>query len=150
MIGWAAVTGEVSLGSILLFAIIFFWTPPHFWALALYRSGDYERAGVPMLPVVAGRAATKRQILAYTLLLLPLGLSPSLLGLTGWIYGGASLLLGLGFAGLALRVLSEPEGAGDQAARQLFGYSILYLFLLFALMLLDCAPGLLTSFGAAS
>ena len=83
MIGWAAVTGDVSLMPILLFAIIFMWTPPHFWALALYRSGDYARAGVPMLPVVAGARATKRQILLYSILLVPLTLSPWLLGYAG-------------------------------------------------------------------
>ncbi len=140
MIGWAAVTGSVSLESIALFLIIFMWTPPHFWALALYRAGDYARAGVPMLPVVAGPEATKRQILLYTLALLPLAPLPALLGTAGYLYGAAALLLGLAFVGLAVRVLRQP---GERAARQTFGFSILYLFLLFALLILDRAPGLL-------
>src|SRR5690606_16483518 len=95
MIGWAAVTGSVSLESAVLFLIIFMWTPPHFWALALYRAGDYARAGVPMLPVVAGAEATKRQILLYTLALLPLAPLPTLMGFAGYLYGAVSLLLGL-------------------------------------------------------
>jgi len=140
MIGWAAVTGGVSLESVALFLIIFIWTPPHFWALALYRAGDYAKAGVPMLPVVAGSAATKRQILLYTLALLPLAPLPTLLGTTGYVYGAAALILGLAFVGLALRVLRDP---GERAARQTFGFSILYLFLLFALVILDRTPGLL-------
>src|SRR4051812_28973597 len=97
MIGWAAVTGDVSLASIALFALIFFWTPPHFWALALVKSGDYARAGVPMLPVVAGARETKRQILIYVVLLLPIALAPTLLGVAGWIYGSAAIALGLMF-----------------------------------------------------
>ncbi len=140
MIGWAAVTGGVSLDSVVLFLIIFMWTPPHFWALALYREGDYAKAGVPMLPVVAGKAATRRQILVYTLLLAPLALLPAALGTAGWVYAGVAAVLGGCFVLLARKLQREP---GDRAARQLFGYSILYLFLLFALLIVDRAPGLL-------
>jgi heme o synthase len=136
MIGWAAVTGDVTLASVVLFLIIFFWTPPHFWALALFSSADYARAGVPMLPVVAGAAATKRQILAYTLILLPLGLAPWGLGVAGaWYAAGAAVLGGL-FVVSAFRVL---RGTDDRPAKQMFGYSILYLFALFALLIMDRA-----------
>ncbi len=140
MIGWAAVTGEVSLASIALFLIIFMWTPPHFWALALYRRGDYARAGVPMLPVVAGIRATKRQMLLYTAALFPLALAPWALGTAGAIYGGGAILLGALFILLAVRVWLDP---GERAAKQMFAFSILHLFLLFALLILDRAPGLL-------
>jgi len=140
MIGWAAVTGNVSLASIALFAMIFMWTPPHFWALALYRSKDYARAGVPMLPVVAGRRETKRQILYYALLLVPVTLAPWALGVVGRCYGIAALALGALFVICALRVYREDDEGHDRAARQMFGFSILYLFLLFALMIVDCAP----------
>ena len=138
MIGWAAVTGDVSWASIALFAIIFFWTPPHFWALALFRCKDYARAGIPMMPVVAGEAATKRQMLVYTLLLLPLSVLPTLLGATGTLYLASALALGLVFTGLALAVLREPPGQHRQAKR-MFGFSVLYLFLLFALLMVDRA-----------
>jgi protoheme IX farnesyltransferase len=144
MIGWAAVTGEVSVPSIALFLLIFMWTPPHFWALALYRRGDYAAAGVPMLPVVAGEAATKRQMLLYTLLLLPVGVAPYFLGIAGIVYGAAAVVLGLLFVLCALRVLRET---GYRAAKQMFGFSILYLFLLFALLIVDRAPGLLGDVG---
>ena len=140
MIGWAAVTGDVGVASLALFAIIFMWTPPHFWSLALYRAEDYARAGVPMLPVVAGRAETKRQILLYAALLAPLTLLPWALGLVGAFYGIVATLLGLLLIICALRLRREPEEAGDRAARQMFGFSILYLFLLFALMIVDRAP----------
>jgi len=139
MIGWAAVTGEVSLASIALFAIIFFWTPPHFWALALFRAGDYGKAGVPMLPVVAGRRATKRQILIYTAILFPLGLAPWALGAAGAIYGLAALVLGGLFLVSALAVLREPDEAGDKAAKRMFGYSIFYLFAIFGALMIDAA-----------
>lgn len=144
MIGWAAVTGDVSLVSLALFALIFMWTPPHFWALALYRSDDYARAGVPMLPVVAGRKETKRQILLYALLLVPVTLAPWALGAVGTIYGAVALALGALFVLCALRVYREgddapDERARDKAAKQMFGFSILYLFLLFALMIVDRA-----------
>ncbi|MCR9221281.1 MAG: heme o synthase [Alphaproteobacteria bacterium] len=141
MIGWAAVTGDVSLGSIALFAIIFFWTPPHFWALALFRTGDYDKAGVPMLPVVAGRKATKRQILVYSALLLPLGLAPWALGVAGPIYGAAALVLGGLFLVSGLAVLREPDGAGDKAAKRMFGYSIFYLFAIFGALMVDAVHG---------
>jgi protoheme IX farnesyltransferase len=137
MIGWAAVTGDVSLASISLFLIIFMWTPPHFWALALFRAGEYAKAGVPMLPVVAGRRETKRHILAYSALLVPLGTLPSLLGVTGYVYAAASVGLGLVFLAGAVAVWRED---GDRAAKALFGYSILYLFLLYALIMIDRAP----------
>ena len=140
MIGWAAVTGGVDLQSIALFALIFFWTPPHFWALALYREIDYAKAKIPMLPVVAGPVVTKRQILLYSLILAPLGLLPAFLGTAGIVYALVALVMGLGFVGLALRVQRDP---GERAPRQLFGYSILYLFVLFGMLIIDRVPGLL-------
>ena len=139
MIGWAAVTGDLSLLPILLFAIIFMWTPPHFWALALYRSDDYARAGVPMLPVVAGERETRRQIMIYSLLLVPLTLSPWFLGLVGPLYGVGAAVLGAFFLVLAFRIW---RGTGDRAAKHMFAYSILYLFLLFALLLAEHGLGL--------
>ena len=141
MIGWAAVSGDISLVSVALFTIIFLWTPPHFWALALYRSDDYARAGVPMLPVTAGDAETRRQILLYSLLLVPATLAPWALGAVGLIYLGGALLLGGVFLAGAVAVRRET---GDSAAKRLFGYSIAYLFLLFALMILDRASGSLS------
>ncbi len=140
MIGWAAVTGDVGLASLALFAMIFMWTPPHFWALALYRSDDYQRAGVPMLPVVAGRRETKRQILLYAVLLLPVTLAPYFLGVAGPVYGALAALLGAIFIGCAVRVYREPDAARDRAARRMFAFSILYLFILFALLIVDRAP----------
>lgn len=134
MIGWAAATGTVSVESLALFAIIFLWTPPHFWSLALFRSGDYAEAGVPMLPVVAGVRETKKQILLYTLLLVPVTLTPCLLGLSGPLYGAAAALLGLGFLAAAVRVWFD---ATDRSAGRMFGTSILYLFLLFAMLIVD-------------
>lgn len=148
MIGWVAATGSISLDAILLFALIFFWTPPHFWALALYRNSDYERAGVPMLPVVAGEGATKRQIMLYSLLLLPLAVAPTLAGTVGVVYGAVALLLGLIFLAGAFAVYRAPSGqATDRAAKRLFAFSILYLFLLFALLIIDRQPGLLAGMG---
>jgi protoheme IX farnesyltransferase len=132
MVGWAAVTGGVELPSILLFLIIFLWTPPHFWALALYRSGDYERAGVPMMPVVAGPDATKRQMLAYTILLLPIAASPYFVGAAGLTYLVGSLVLGALFVLCAVRVMRTSD---HKPAKQMFGYSILYLFLLLGLLM---------------
>jgi heme o synthase len=140
MIGWAAVTGTVSLESVTLFAMIFMWTPPHFWALSLYRCGDYEAAGVPMLPVVAGKAATKRHMLIYTLLLVPVGMAPTLLGFAGWTYGAAALVLGLIFVAAAVAVLRD---ATDRSAKRMFGFSIFYLFALFALLIADRAIGIM-------
>ena len=136
MIGWAAVTGGVSVESLTLFLIIFLWTPPHFWALALFAKSDYARAGVPMLPVVSGVKTTKRQILYYCLALLPVSILPSFLGTAGWAYGAVAFVMSLGFIGLSLRILREE---GDRAAKQTFGYSILYLFVLFTLLMVDSA-----------
>jgi protoheme IX farnesyltransferase len=135
VIGWAAVTGDVSLEPIVLFLIIFFWTPPHFWALSLYRAEDYARAGVPMLPVVAGEPETRRQILLYTLLLAPIGVAPWFLGYTGAIYGMTAVVTGAAMVALAFRIRAEKRGY--VAAKQMFGFSILYLFLLFAMLLVD-------------
>ncbi|MDB3954290.1 heme o synthase [Alphaproteobacteria bacterium] len=138
MIGWAAVTGSVGVESLVLFAMIFFWTPPHFWALALYRSGDYEKAGVPMLPVVAGQRETKRQMLLYTLLLLPLALAPTFMGIAGWLYGGVAAVMGVLFCMTALAVWYDES---DRAPKRMFGFSIFYLFVLFALMIADRTVG---------
>jgi heme o synthase len=134
MIGWAAATGDVGWPALILFALIFFWTPPHFWSLALYRADDYAKAGIPMLPVVAGARATRFQILAYTLLLWPISLAPTLMGTVGWVYGGAALVLNLGFTALAVRLSVRRD---DGAARAMFRFSLLYLFLLFAFLLVD-------------
>ena len=136
MIGWAATTGSVSIEPILLFLIIFFWTPPHFWALALYRTEDYSRAGIPMLPVVNGDLSTRWQILHYTLVLVPLGISPWLLGYTGAIYGTTAIVTGAIMITLAWQVLRERRPA-ERASRNLFAFSILYLFLLFAVLLVE-------------
>jgi protoheme IX farnesyltransferase len=140
MIGWAAVTGGTAVEPILLFLIIFFWTPPHFWALSLYRTEDYARAGVPMLPVVAGDRETRRQILIYTLLLAPLGVTPWLFGYAGATYGIAAVTVGAIMIALALRV--RAERGGHAACKQMFAFSILYLFLLFAMLLVDRMSGL--------
>ena len=134
MVGWAAATGEVTLGSIALFALIFMWTPPHFWALALYREGDYARAGVPMMPVVAGARETKRQILLYTALMIPVSLAPWALGLVGWVYGAVAIALGAGFMALAVAIWFDDT---DRPARRTFRFSILYLFALFATMMVE-------------
>jgi protoheme IX farnesyltransferase len=140
MIGWAAVTGSVSIESMLMFLIIFMWTPPHFWALALYRSRDYERVGVPMLPVVAGPQETRRQIWLYSLVLTPLAVLPAVIGLGGLAYAVASVGLGITFLYLAWRVRTITQGReADKAARRLFAFSILYLFLLFAVLLAEHA-----------
>jgi protoheme IX farnesyltransferase len=136
MIGWAATTGALSLEPILLFLIIFFWTPPHFWALALYKTDDYARAGIPMLPVVSGDASTRRQILLYTLILVPLGIAPWPLGYTGAIYGVTAVISGAIMLVLGWQVLREQPPA-ERASRNLFAFSILYLFLLFAVLLVD-------------
>jgi len=134
MIGWAAVTGDIGWGAIALFAIIFFWTPPHFWALSLYRAGDYAIAGVPMLPVVAGPRETKRQMLFYTLVLWPVALTPWLLGLAGALYAGGALVLCAIFSGQAVLVCSDTT---DRSARRMFAFSLIYLFLIFTLLLVD-------------
>jgi len=138
MIGWAAVTGDIGWGAIALFAIIFFWTPPHFWALSLYRADDYAAAGVPMLPVVAGPRETKRQMLLYTLVLWPVALAPWLLGLADASYAAGALLLSAAFTGLAVLVCCDIT---DRAARRMFAFSLLYLFLIFSFLLADQMGG---------
>jgi protoheme IX farnesyltransferase len=144
MIGEAVVTGDFGMTSIVLCAIIFLWTPPHFWALALVKSGDYARAGIPMLPNVAGPAATRRQIVAYTLVLAPVAVLPALMGFGGLIYLSVSVLSGLAMIALAFRVLRVTEGEpANKAAYALFGFSILYLFLLFAVLLAENGLGLM-------
>ena len=143
MIGWAAATGTVGLESIVLFVIIFMWTPPHFWALALYRCRDYERAAVPMLPVVSGADETRRQILLYSLVLAPLGTAPAAIGLGGGLYLTVSAALGAIFLWLAVRVYRTREGReADTAAKRLFAFSVLDLFLLFAVLLVEHAFGI--------
>lgn len=134
IIGWAAVTGGVSWEAWLLFTIIFLWTPPHFWALALYRNADYTRVGVPMLPVVAGRDTTKNHMLAYTAILLGVTLLPWMLGMSGAVYGVCALLLGGRFLHYAWRVKRSTD---DAVARSMFGFSILYLFALFMAFMAD-------------
>ncbi|MGA9002431.1 MAG: heme o synthase [Pseudolabrys sp.] len=136
VIGWAAVTGSLSLEPVLLFLIIFFWTPPHFWALALYRTDDYARAGIPMLPVVSGDASTRRQILVYTLILVPLGVAPWAFGYAGALYGITAVVMGAVMVTLGWQVLLESRPA-ERASRNLFAFSILYLFLLFAVLLVE-------------
>ena len=143
MIGWAAATGTVSLESLVLFLIIFMWTPPHFWALALLRARDYERAGVPMLPVVKGEDETRRQILVYSLILAPLGCVPAIVGLGGGLYTVAAGFLGAFFVMFAYACYSERVGPdAERAAKNLFAYSVLYLFLLFAVLLVEQGFGL--------
>ena len=138
MIGWAAVTGDVSLFSVVQFLIIFLWTPPHFWALALFKSGDYARAGVPMMPNVAGEASTKRQIFAYSLPVALVGVAPAFMGVASAAYGLFAAALGAGFVWYAWKVLRMPESdRGMGPAKMLFGYSVFYLFAIFAALLLD-------------
>jgi protoheme IX farnesyltransferase len=138
LIGWAAATGDIGWGALALFAIIFFWTPPHFWALSLYSSREYAAAGVPMLPVVAGPRETKKQMLLYTVVLWPVTLAPWLLGLAGPFYAGGVAALSLAFSGAAIRVWRDQ---GDRSARQMFAFSLLYLFLIFTLLLADHSAG---------
>jgi heme o synthase len=151
-IGWAAVTGSLALAPLVLVAITFLWTPPHFWALALYRSDDYARAGVPMMPVVKGKRATRKRILAYALLLFPVGLAPAVIGLAGPLYAAAAMLLGGWMLVGAIAVYRETDEAKEPAARRLFGVSILYLFALFAALILErlmsVAPFGVHAFGA--
>jgi len=145
MIGWAAATGTIGLESVLLFLIIFFWTPPHFWALSLWRAEEYARAGIPMLPVVAGHAETRRQILLYSIVLAPVGASPWLLGYAGLLYGVTAIVAGAAMIGLSLHItVLGDDDEGLRGAKRLFGVSILYLFVLFAVLLIDDllgAPG---------
>jgi protoheme IX farnesyltransferase len=133
VVGWAAATGSVSVESLVLFAIIFMWTPPHFWALAIFKTKDYARAGVPMLPVVAGEAATRRQILLYTLVLAPLGVVPTIMGFAHWFYGVVAIAGGLALVYAAIDIVARPTEPGPP--RRMFGWSILYLFVLFAVLL---------------
>ena len=134
LIGWAAVTGDVGWGGVALFGIIFFWTPPHFWALSLYRAEEYAAAGIPMLPVVAGARETKRQMLLYTLMLWPATLMPWLLGLAGPFYAVCAGVLSLIFTGTAIRVWRDDT---ERSARQMFHFSLFYLFLIFTVLLVD-------------
>lgn len=143
VIGWASVTGHIGVLPMVLFFIVFFWTPPHFWSLALYASTDYEKAGVPMLPVVKGARHTRWNVFIYTLILFPLALSPWFLGLAGRIYGATAFVLGSAFIYFAWGVLRDRQDAAgvsltkDQPARAAFKFSILYLFLLFAACAVD-------------
>jgi protoheme IX farnesyltransferase len=143
MIGWTAATGSVSLESFVMFLIIFIWTPPHFWALALVRSKDYERAGVPMLPVTHGPDETRRQILIYSLILAPLGMAPAVMGFGGLLYTVIASILGAFFVVFAVDCNRIRKGeAADRAAKHLFAYSVLYLFVLFAALLVEQGFGL--------
>ena len=139
MIGWAAVTGDVTLMPALLFTLIFLWTPPHFWALSLFVRSDYAAAGVPMLPVVSGPKVTRQQIAFYTLPMAAVAIAPWPLGLAGPIYGIAATLLSLVFAILSLQVLANPatEPAGMKPEKRLFAFSILYLFAIFGMLVAD-------------
>ncbi|GBU17559.1 MULTISPECIES: heme o synthase [Methylobacterium] len=143
VIGQAVVTGSVGIESLVLFAIIFIWTPPHFWALALVKAGEYARAGIPMMPNTAGPESTRRQIVAYTLLLAPLGLAPVALGFGGLIYAVVALLGGLAMVAFSIQVLRHREGEAEKrAAMGMFGFSILYLFALFSALLAEQSFGL--------
>ncbi|MER9060645.1 heme o synthase [Mesorhizobium sp. M0012] len=150
VIGWAAVTGSVSLESLVLFLVIFLWTPPHFWALALFKSEDYAKAGIPMMPNVAGQASTRRQIFAYALVLAPVGVLPWVLGFTTPVYGIVALLLGAGFVWYAWKVLQmADDDRAMKPAKALFGYSLLYLFAIFAAYLGDCVVARALTIGGA-
>ncbi|WP_376705634.1 heme o synthase [Mesorhizobium sp. ISC25] len=150
VIGWAAVTGSFSLESLVLFLIIFLWTPPHFWALALFKSEDYAKAGIPMMPNVAGQASTRRQIFAYALVLAPVGVLPWVLGFTTPAYGIVALLLGAGFVWYAWKVLQmADDDRAMKPAKALFGYSLLYLFAIFAAYLGDCVVARALTIGGA-
>jgi protoheme IX farnesyltransferase len=138
MIGWAVATGGIGFESVLLFLIIFIWTPPHFWALSLYSVEEYRRAGVPMMPVVAGVAETRRQILFYSILLAPVGASPWLFGYAGLLYGITALIGGALMVAFSWRLYRRPD---EQAAKHLFAFSILYLFLLFVVLLVEQGIG---------
>ena len=139
LIGWVAVTGDITLMPVLLFAIIFFWTPPHFWALALFVQTDYAKVGIPMLPVVAGEKVTRQQILAYSVLLLPLSLTPWWIGGTGVVYGISAAILSSLFLLLSLPVAFRTAAEDDpmKPEKRLFAYSVLYLFALFAALVVD-------------
>ena len=135
-------TGDLSLAPLLLVAIIFMWTPPHFWALSLWRSQDYARAGVPMLPVVKGKPHTRLQILLYTLVLVPLGVSPAMLGIGGVLYLAGAAGIGLWFLWEAVAVYRESDDIKEPAAHRLFGVSLLYLTALFAALIVEKLIGL--------
>jgi len=138
MVGWVAATGSIGLESVILFLIIFLWTPPHFWALALFKSGDYGRAGIPMMPNVAGELSTRRQIFAYSLVLVPVAVLPAILGYVSWGYGAVAVVLGAGFVWRAWQVLAmSSDDTTMKPARQLFVFSIVYLFAIFAAYLVD-------------
>jgi len=139
LIGWVAVTGEITLMPVLLFAIIFMWTPPHFWALALFVKTDYANVGIPMMPVVKGETSTRRQILIYAALLVPIAAAPWFIGGTGFVYGVASLALSLAFLALSVPVAFRQTGANDtmKPEKRLFAFSIIYLFALFAALVAD-------------
>jgi len=138
MVGWAAVTGTLSWESFALFLIIFLWTPPHFWALALYKQGDYGAAGIPMMPNVAGEKSTKWQIFGYSIALAASSVLPNLLGFSGWVYGAVAAVTGLSFIWLSLRLLRAPDSVSmRRTARTLFTYSLSYLFVLFLALLTD-------------
>lgn len=134
MIGWAAVTGDISIESIILFSLIFIWTPPHFWALALYKCKDYEKAGIPMMPVVAGQLSTRKQIFVYSLLLFAVSLVPFFIGMSGYVYFASAIILGAKFVKDAFSLYREYS---EGKSRNLFKYSILYLFLIFVLLIVD-------------
>ncbi len=139
LIGWVAVTGEITTMPLILFAIIFMWTPPHFWALALFVKTDYANAGIPMLPVVRGESHTRKQILAYSVLLVPIAVAPWFVGGAGALYGVTALVLSLAFLSLAVPVASRASAPGDAMLpeKRLFKFSILYLFALFAVLVVD-------------
>jgi len=152
MIGWAAVTGDITLNSVLLFMIIFIWTPPHFWALALYKTGDYEKVGIPMMPNVKGAKSTRNQIMGYSICLAAIAIAPIFTGLGGPIFAVFSIALNLAFLALAFKVWKSRAGeiadsadeaslyavkSGDRAARNLFAYSIIYLFAIFGVLALE-------------
>ena len=152
MIGWAAVSGDITLNSVLLFMIIFIWTPPHFWALALYKTGDYEKVGIPMMPNVKGPKSTRNQIMAYSVLLAVIAIAPIFTGLGGPIFAVFSIALNLAFLALAFKVWKSRAGeiadsadeaslyavkSGDRAARNLFAFSIIYLFAIFGVLALE-------------
>ncbi len=141
-IGWAAVTGSLSLAPVLLVAIVFFWTPPHFWALSLWRNQDYARAGVPMLPVVKGKPHTRKAIFAYTLLLAPLGVAPAFIGLGGILYLVVSASMGFWMLLEAFATLRERDEVREPAAKRLFKVSLLYLFAPFAALIVERLLGL--------
>jgi protoheme IX farnesyltransferase len=147
VIGWAAVTGSVDLTPLILFGIVFVWTPPHFWSLALWANDDYRRAGVPMLPVVAGAKETRRQILLYTIVLIPLTFLPVVMGFSGMLYGIGAALLGAVFLQRVYKVITDQQDSGgksltgDAPAKAAFKYSILYLFVLFGVLAVDRLVG---------